>query len=564
MNIEATDATGTSADHRVSFTVQAAVVGYYRFDETGLYRVIDDVETRLVEGPIVFAADDRLGGVLYGLAERPVEWLRQGATEPAVIHYGGLVGVLDGRPVMVMIESGPDSCPFEEYYWGERFVALDLATGTRTPLFCDRDGPDGGTTQALGDRLIAQVGWEQWEPMTNHAMTFTDPTGNPIDVPTNPFPTSCAPCELDALLSPDGTLLAYRYRPDAYWPEEVAAAMTYEEWLVETADIPGEVVVIALDDGSELFRVQVTAHTRLVDFDGTRVAVWDEDTNESTIHDRSGDDPLLVDGQVVLMQTPLAAAKNGPFLFVTMPVRGQPVVERAYRFEGVTDPGATVTAGGRYPADVDEAGNWSIVLMLQPGSNLATFVAAGPDGTATQVDMPVVYRVPIELSGSGLGVVAFGDPADQAMATLKETLGSPSEDRVELGPFDGLPDGYMASDYFRVAEWADYGLQVIFSDGEYFTDSGAHLIAWRYSAPAGESFTTPEGMGIGTSIGDIREMYFDRFVAGELDVCVPTDFYVGVDVEHAMANLILGWLSGPVTDPDSEVVTLAGGVQPGC
>jgi hypothetical protein len=66
------------------------------------------------------------------------------------------------------------------------------------------------------------------------------------------------------------------------------------------------------------------------------------------------------------------------------------VTTGAYRFAGTTEPGASVVAAGRYPAEVGADGSWEIVLMLNPGSNVATLVAEDAAGNATEVRV-VVY-----------------------------------------------------------------------------------------------------------------------------------------------------------------------------
>jgi len=83
-----------------------------------------------------------------------------------------------------------------------------------------------------------------------------------------------------------------------------------------------------------------------------------------------------------------------PELVITAPQPGATVTTRTFRFEGTTEPGCTVTAAGRYAADVDTQGNWSIVLVLNPGSNLATFVANDQAGNATTANIAIHYQPP--------------------------------------------------------------------------------------------------------------------------------------------------------------------------
>ncbi|NNF70135.1 MAG: hypothetical protein HKN01_10210, partial [Acidimicrobiia bacterium] len=63
-----------------------------------------------------------------------------------------------------------------------------------------------------------------------------------------------------------------------------------------------------------------------------------------------------------------------PELVITYPEDGAVVDTKTITFTGEVEPGSEVIAAG-YEADVDEAGNWSIKLILSPGGNTATFYA---------------------------------------------------------------------------------------------------------------------------------------------------------------------------------------------
>ncbi len=91
-----------------------------------------------------------------------------------------------------------------------------------------------------------------------------------------------------------------------------------------------------------------------------------------------------------------------PQLVITAPQPGETVTTRTYRFAGTTEPGCTVTAAGRYAADVDAEGNWSIVLVLNEGGNLATLVAADEAGNTTTAKIAVTYQPPPQADGTVL------------------------------------------------------------------------------------------------------------------------------------------------------------------
>lgn len=82
-----------------------------------------------------------------------------------------------------------------------------------------------------------------------------------------------------------------------------------------------------------------------------------------------------------------------PPLSITFPENGATVKEETLRFEGVTEPGAVVAAGP-YTADVDAEGHWSIVLILNPGGNLASFTATDAAGNTAGASVSVTYEAP--------------------------------------------------------------------------------------------------------------------------------------------------------------------------
>jgi Glucodextranase, domain B len=84
-----------------------------------------------------------------------------------------------------------------------------------------------------------------------------------------------------------------------------------------------------------------------------------------------------------------------PMLEITDPGFGATVTDAVYPFRGVTDPGCTVTVGGKYVADVAADGRWTLRLGLGPGRNSTTFVATDPTtGQQTAKATRVYYAEP--------------------------------------------------------------------------------------------------------------------------------------------------------------------------
>ncbi len=91
--------------------------------------------------------------------------------------------------------------------------------------------------------------------------------------------------------------------------------------------------------------------------------------------------------------TTVAPDTTPPPLTITTPKEGERFEVDVIEFAGTTEPGATVFAG-QYEAPVDDSGRWSIMLVLSPGANGASFTATDPAGNQTVARVTVHYDVP--------------------------------------------------------------------------------------------------------------------------------------------------------------------------
>ena len=82
-----------------------------------------------------------------------------------------------------------------------------------------------------------------------------------------------------------------------------------------------------------------------------------------------------------------------PDLVILHPESGQHFETSKIAFEGKTEPGARVFAGD-YEADVDDEGNWRIVLILNEGGNLARFTASDEAGNKSTAEVKAYYDAP--------------------------------------------------------------------------------------------------------------------------------------------------------------------------
>jgi hypothetical protein len=310
-------------------TVAVSHPPFLRYGSFGVIEVEAGRETVLIDGPIGAAWSDGAGGLVFlydWLSEVPGIWrLPAGAEKPleAIAEsWGGAVVNLDGRAAVVRYDA-----------WEERrcesgsIGVYDLETGLREDfVICSGDGDVGWFPGTYGGGLFAGVRWDDsGSCRTISGILFWDRTGAEVDLATNPYPAApwdvvpdWIPCELDARLSPDGRLLAYRYRPDNKWPCPEYDDVPYEAWLEESRTIPGEVVVMDIKTGTVVYRAPSEAEERLTDFDGRYLVLTTTDRRDdvpldqldrsavSTIVDITGSDPdNTVEGRVRLIWTAL-------------------------------------------------------------------------------------------------------------------------------------------------------------------------------------------------------------------------------------------------------------------
>jgi len=82
-----------------------------------------------------------------------------------------------------------------------------------------------------------------------------------------------------------------------------------------------------------------------------------------------------------------------PMLEVRSPSDGEHLKSKTVAFAGVTEPGASVSASGKFAAKVATDGSWRIDLLLSPGANGVVLVASDDAGNETEVRMTVYYDV---------------------------------------------------------------------------------------------------------------------------------------------------------------------------
>lgn len=154
------------------------------------------------------------------------------------------------------------------------------------------------------------------------------------------------------------------------------------------------------------------------------------------------------------------------------------------------------------------------------------------------------------LRGDGLGVTAFGDMPEYTLAALTAALGEPSSDTTEpaFSSFGTCPGTTL-----RAVEWG--GLVVLITDGAtaYGIESGPHFFAYMYRSDDSLGLATPEGVGLGSTVAELRAAYGEQVrVNPEQEVFGPS-FEVGAYGPGGVYGLLDG------TDDASTVTEVAAG-----
>lgn len=152
-----------------------------------------------------------------------------------------------------------------------------------------------------------------------------------------------------------------------------------------------------------------------------------------------------------------------------------------------------------------------------------------PSASASQAQSAAAGR----LFGDGVevpaGVVVFGTPYDEAVATLTASLGEPTKDTGEIEPFSAY--GTCPGSTLRVLEYAGGALQLLFGDVEAdspvlhtwaLANTGDTVAVPRASALVGD-VTTFE-FGVGTPVGDLQEQVLDGFQISEDELSLDPAF----------------------------------------
>jgi hypothetical protein len=197
--------------------------------------------------------------------------------------------------------------------------------------------------------------------------------------------------------------------------------------------------------------------------------------------------------------------------------------------------------------------------------SLAIVAAACGGGAGTvpsQLERPV-------LSPGGIGPTAIGDQEEEVIAALTELLGSPDKDSGWIASRSEVYGSCPGAEV-RAVGWGSF-YAILSYDGGLSNDGGAGsgtLSSWTYGFDHDTSLAgvdpwelglaTAEGIGIGSSLAEVRQAYGDRLTeVGNVDVDVWGFSIDGDDPAH-----LAGRLSGPEADDRVTFLERVPGCEP--
>lgn len=144
-----------------------------------------------------------------------------------------------------------------------------------------------------------------------------------------------------------------------------------------------------------------------------------------------------------------------------------------------------------------------------------TSTAPAPDTTTTSAAPDDTFELSSEGIQAGATWVHFGYDADDAVAAFEAVIGPPKED---TGWLDSFTDGWerfgvCPGPHVRGVTWGagdSTSFQVLFTDGDsdFWTGGVEHFFSFYYFDGSNPTdVTTTEGIGIGSSVGQLRSTY---------------------------------------------------------
>lgn len=173
-----------------------------------------------------------------------------------------------------------------------------------------------------------------------------------------------------------------------------------------------------------------------------------------------------------------------------------------------TVPASSTTAAA--PTTTAPASADSTSTTLVPADISTTTVSSEtlpPAGEGAEAGPEAVAE--LVLRQDGIGTKSFGAPADEVVAHVTSLAGAPTVDSGWLDALDS-PYGACPGPRVRVVQWGQ--LQLYFGDESDVSTEPGHFYYYSYGAftdqpPAPEGLLTADGIGLGSTVAEIRAAY---------------------------------------------------------
>lgn len=155
------------------------------------------------------------------------------------------------------------------------------------------------------------------------------------------------------------------------------------------------------------------------------------------------------------------------------------------------------------------------------------------------------------LRGDGLGIVDFGQPAEEVAQILEQVIGS------------SATDSGSEADWIEFVGWRDLGLYLGFDKPASSEFTGvSRFVGWDYASPDGLGLLTDKDVGIGSSLSEVRAAYGDRVqIDAEPDECFGGWTYRLVSQSGEVE--LVGTLDRSPAD-DARITSAHAGIGVGC
>jgi hypothetical protein len=192
-------------------------------------------------------------------------------------------------------------------------------------------------------------------------------------------------------------------------------------------------------------------------------------------------------------------------------------------------------------------------VTAPPAPTTSTTVPAtttsAPSGSTTTSSVP--RSAALVLREDGLGDALFGTDAEQVIGYMTTILGEPTADSGWADPFESF--GICPGTEVRGVTWGD--LQLLFGDESVVASGRRHFFNYVYGPAYGAAISpnglhTTSGIGIGSTVGELREAYPTVQV-------YPEEIY---GPYFAVNDVFSGFLTG--VEDDDTIISFIGGI--GC